>query len=60
VKDVTTLRSGSLMIECFRKQQSLNFQHSNILMTSASPSRNTELSTAVVQSFVIKTRIYLN
>ena len=50
VKNVTKLRSGSLKIECFRKQQSLNLlalKHVNDI--SASPHRTLNSSRGIIR-----------
>ena len=52
VKNVTKLRSGSLMIECFRKQQSLNLlalKHVNDINISASPHRTLNSSRGIIR-----------
>ena len=52
VKNVTKLRSGSLMIECFRKQQSLNLlalKHVNDINISASPHRTLNSSHGIIR-----------
>lgn len=52
VKNVTKLRSGSLMVECFRKQQSLNLlalKHINDISISASPHRTLNSSRGIIR-----------
>jgi len=52
VKNVTRLRSGSLMTECFRKQQSLNLlalKHVNDINISASPHRTLNSSRTIIR-----------